>query len=382
MVSHKCFQVVLVVFAFLTLAVSAPAWAKGPPPGKGPGGGGDTETTLDQKSLQPRPITLGVSGGSAHAIANGYCCGGTLGSLVAIGSTQYILSNAHVFAGDTVLGGNNQISTSGDWIVQPGLIDNQCSATTNGQSNTVAALSNWAALDGNDNVDAAIAQVANGAVDSSGEIYGIGVIANTTAAAFVGQEVKKTGRTSGFTRGSVKALNATVSVGYSDECAGGSFTKTFTGQIIVGPGKFLKSGDSGSLMVEDVNDTPRAVGLLFAGSKRVAVANPIDDVLDYFGASMVGGAASATSSATSTSASSSAGKGQAMASAKRLQKEHGPQLLQIPGVQGHALGLSKNGRVVIKLLVDRATARLARSAPREIDGVSVELWEVGKITAY
>ena len=52
--------------------------------------------------------------------------------------------------------------------------------------------------------------------------------------------------------------------------------------------KFLKSGDSGSLMVEDVTNNPRAVGLLFAGSSSYAIANPIDDVLSFLNASMVG----------------------------------------------------------------------------------------------
>ncbi len=48
-------------------------------------------------------------------------------------------------------------------------------------------------------------------------------------------------------------------------------------QIIVrNPGShFLASGDSGSLMVEDVTTNPRAIGLLFAGSSVTAVANPI-----------------------------------------------------------------------------------------------------------
>ena len=91
-------------------------------------------------------------------------------------------------------------------------------------------------------------------------------------------------------------LNATVGIGYSNECAGGgAFTKTFTGQIIITNNrcKFLDGGDSGSLMVEDVDTDPRAVGLLYAGSvtcnkRAVAVANPIDDVLSFYGASMVG----------------------------------------------------------------------------------------------
>ncbi len=42
---------------------------------------------------QTPPIQLGTSGGWSKDLANGYCCGGTLGSLVKIGSTQYILSN-------------------------------------------------------------------------------------------------------------------------------------------------------------------------------------------------------------------------------------------------------------------------------------------------
>ena len=41
-------------------------------------------------------------------------------------------------------------------------------------------------------------------------------------------------------------------------------------------------------MVEDVANNPRAVGLLFAGSNTTAIANPINEVLNYFNASMVG----------------------------------------------------------------------------------------------
>src|SRR5205085_3664383 len=46
---------------------------------------------------QTSPIYLGTSGGWSKDLANGYCCGGTLGSLVSIGGVQYILSNYHVF---------------------------------------------------------------------------------------------------------------------------------------------------------------------------------------------------------------------------------------------------------------------------------------------
>ena len=105
------------------------------------------------------------------------------------------------------------------------------------------------------------------------------------------QPVKKSGRTTGLTRSKVSGLNATISVAYENECAGGSaFTKTFTGQIVISnkASKFLAGGDSGSLMVEDVTTNPRAVGLLFAGSSSTAIANPIGQVLSFLGATMVG----------------------------------------------------------------------------------------------
>src|SRR5882672_209572 len=86
----------------------------------------------------------------------------------------------------------------------------------------------------------------------------------------------------------------TISVQYENECAGGvAFTKTYSGQLVVansGSG-FLNSGDSGSLMVEDVTTSPRAVGLLYAGSSTSAIANPIGEVLQFLGGKLGGTAA-------------------------------------------------------------------------------------------
>ena len=104
--------------------------------------------------------------------------------------------------------------------------------------------------------------------EADGAILEIGTISSTTVGASINQAVKKSGRTTGLTRSSVSGLNATISVAYDNECAGGAaFTKTFTGQIVITNrgSRFLNSGDSGSLMVEDVATNPRAVGLLFAG---------------------------------------------------------------------------------------------------------------------
>ena len=250
------------------------------------GGGGGVSHTAKQTP----PIQLGTSGGSVVDLANGFCCSGTLGSLVQKGGTQYILSNSHVLAGDVVSGGNNQVSAIGDQIMQPGYVDNNCS--TSGV-NIVANLSSLSTLfppSSTPNVDCAIAQVIAGQVRTDGAILEIGTISVQTVAAFVGQAVKKSGRTTGLSRSSISGLNATVNVGYEDECAGTSFTKTFTGQILIknNGSRFLNSGDSGSLMVEDVATNPRAVGLLYAGSSTIAVANPIGDDLANLGVTMVG----------------------------------------------------------------------------------------------
>ena len=126
-------------------------------------------------------------------------------------------------------------------------------------------------------------------VRTDGSILEIGTISSQTVAAFPGQAVKKSSRTTGLTRSSVAALNATISVAYDNECAGGAaFTKTYTGQIVINNrgSRFLKGGDSGSLMVEDAAVNPRAVGLLYAGSSSSAIANPIDEVLTFVGSAV------------------------------------------------------------------------------------------------
>lgn len=249
-----------------------------------PGGGG---SGISYTARQAAPIQLGTSGGWRSDLANGYCCGGTLGSLIQVNGVQYILSNYHVLEADIVNGGNNLIAGTGDPVIQPALIDVSCNA---GNSQNVATLVKVGSLPGA-NVDAAVAQVVPGMVRADGSILGIGTISAQTAAAALNKPVKKSGRTTGFTRSKITGLNATISVTYENECAGGTaFTKTFTGQVVIANSgsKFLNSGDSGSLMVEDVSTSPRAVGLLFAGSSTSAIANPINEVLQFLGSKLGG----------------------------------------------------------------------------------------------
>jgi hypothetical protein len=242
---------------------------------------------VSHTAKQTPPIQLGTSGSWGLDLANGYCCGGTLGSLIQISGAQYILSNYHVFESDIVSGGNGRVATDGDPVIQPGLIDVNCNKN-NAQG--VGTLSVRKSLPGS-NVDASIAQVVPGMVNTEGKILEIGTISATTVTASLKQAVKKSGRTTGLTRSTVSGLNATVSVTYENECAGGTaFAKIFTGQIVIANkgSRFLNSGDSGSLMVEDITTNPRAVGLLFAGSSTTAISNPINEVLSFFNAAMVG----------------------------------------------------------------------------------------------
>ena len=259
-----------------------------------PGGGGGGTPTVNHKAKQDGAIQLGTSGGWAYDLANGYCCGGTLGALISVTggseSGQYILSNYHVFEADIVSGGNKLVATKDNPIIQPGLIDSNCNAAT---ANVVATLRPLQALKAvnSSNFDCSIAKVVNGAVDSEGKILEIGVLSAATVAPKLNQAVKKSGRTTGLTRSKVSGLNATIRVTYENECAGGTaFTITFTGQIVITNrgSAFLNGGDSGSLLVQDITDRPGAIGLLYAGSSTSAIANPIDGVLGFVGTQLGG----------------------------------------------------------------------------------------------
>lgn len=118
-------------------------------------------------------------------------------------------------------------------------------------------------------IDAALARPAddNAILD---EIQGIGKI-TTSIPARLGMPVRKYGRTTGLTTGTVTVLDATITINYFNGC-----TARFEKQIITTP--MSQGGDSGSLLVD--GNAPLAVGLLFAGSAQATTHNPIQLVLD------------------------------------------------------------------------------------------------------
>ena len=125
--------------------------------------------TANQVKQTP-PVVLGASGGNIHDATAAFCCSGTLGSLVTKGGANYILSNNHVLA-------DSDTATVGDAISQPGLVDVGCNA---GLTQTVATFSHAIPLN-TANVDAAIAEIVPGEVDTSGAILEIGNPASATA---------------------------------------------------------------------------------------------------------------------------------------------------------------------------------------------------------
>lgn len=364
--------------SIIAMGLTLSAALAAPPPGRGGGGGGgkDKEAKLDHKALQSTPIQLGTSGGWAYDLANGYCCAGTLGALVEDADGQYILSNFHVLTADVVSGGNGRSVQIGDPVIQPGLIDVECDAN---QAQVVATIDGYGDPLAGANIDAAIAAVLPGMVDPSGAILGIGTLSSATVAAYPGQDVKKSGRTTGLKSSTVDSLNATVSVSYETECAGTARgTATFTGQIIVRNrrSKFLAGGDSGSLMVENADTNPRAVGLLFAGSRSLAVANPIDEVLTKLGVSMVGGAAAAVGEAPARDPAN-----QAIGRAIAIQKQNARMLAGAPHGVGHAVGLGNGNAPIIKVFVEKDPEAARKALPATLGGLHVVVQETGRFVA-
>ena len=123
----------------------------------------------------PSPIELGSSGGnnndfdlSGNTIVD--CCSGTLGSLIQDNTgRQFLLSNNHVLA-------RSDHAQVGDTIVQPGLIDNNCTPNGDGPGTLpVGSLTGWLPLSSSQtNADVAIAQVDSRSVDPTGGILELG----------------------------------------------------------------------------------------------------------------------------------------------------------------------------------------------------------------
>lgn len=216
--------------------------------------------------LRLRPAQPGCSVGFPHDSVK---MAGTLGAIVSNGRRRFLLSNNHVLADENRL-------PLGRQTLQPGPLDG------GGADDAIGILVQFEPLQdaGLNRMDAAISVIDDDLMihPSSlhiGEVSGVGE-------AMLDMEVHKFGRTTGYTSGRITSVSTDVKVAYDT----GFFV--FEEQILIrGSGaSFSARGDSGSVILS--RDDNAAVGLLFAGSMNVTVANHLVPVLDHFGIFLVG----------------------------------------------------------------------------------------------
>ena len=346
------------------------------------------------QKAQAVPIKLGTSGGNANDSSTQgnliSCCGGTLGSLVQRNGTYYILSNNHVLA-------RSDSANIGDPIIQPSLADANC--TTAGTT-TVANLSQFVNLQASGtNVDAALAAIVAGDVDTTGTIFSLGSTATGSTpddapphagngiTASISEAVAKSGRSSGLTCSTVDAINVQTSVSYQTGCnTGTTYSVTYTNQVSVSGASFSASGDSGSLIVDQ--NTADPVALLYAGSDTDTVGNPVADVLSaladsqgnrpaFVGTSAAHNVIGCTLAAnvvktTPETANISIPPAQ-MALAQRARDLHAPELLANPYIQAVGVGASIDhpGEPAVVIVVN--PEQIPASLPDELEGIATRI---------
>jgi hypothetical protein len=353
------------------------------------------------QNAQTGAVKLGTSGGNSTDIAGGMCCGGTLGSLLTRGGTKYILSNNHVLA-------KSDFGTVGDPVTQPGIIDVPQTCSTNGTT-TVANLSEFYNLQTGSlpKVDAAMAQIVNGAVDPTGSILllgstmtngvpdpappaaGAGISPTAAQGGPHNGLVAKVGRTTGLTCASILTINFTTTITYTQNCdgTGTSFPVTYNDMVQVSGGQFGAPGDSGSLIV--TQDTAEGVAILVGGNDQDTVGNAITDVLTFFtnnGGStttIVGGAThsvlgcslpTAPANAVQT-LSASALAGDTLQKALAVRDAHGPQLMGYPEVQAVGVGASYDNPAEAAIVFFVIKGQPRSNLPQQVDGVRTRIVE-------
>ncbi|MDC0746547.1 hypothetical protein [Polyangium mundeleinium] len=222
--------------------------------------------TTPWRSLQ-RPLVPGCS------VAHVDVTAGTIGGFVELpDGSQRMLSNNHVLA-------NSDAGSVGDLILQPGPADDGTHPP-----HAVARLQEFIPLQGS-NIDAALAPLLPNVKFECR--YGNRTLTGVGPAS-PNMEVFKIGRTTGFTKGSVRAIAVDdVRVRY------GNRVIFFDDQIEIegDGGPFSRGGDSGSLIF---NASGAGVGLLFAGSDTggasghgFTYANQLGQVLRRFSAQLI-----------------------------------------------------------------------------------------------
>ncbi|HSO85247.1 MAG TPA: hypothetical protein VLQ91_01755 [Draconibacterium sp.] len=200
-------------------------------------------------SSEHRPVTGGlqISNGKGHV--------GTLGCFaqLVIDDTLVLLSNEHVLYSDSAV--------AGDKIGQPNL-DNKCCcccAYVDGEIGTILS----PAIN-NSKVDCAIASVKSGIATDyvlNNSMAGSELHMDGIDTAVVGDLVRKVGRTSGLTNGTVSSINGPTSSKTGQIFIRPVASETYT-ESTNGKKAFSDGGDSGSIIIDEANNV---IGLLWGG---------------------------------------------------------------------------------------------------------------------
>ncbi|MFD9390999.1 hypothetical protein ACFWBB_09745 [Streptomyces sp. NPDC060000] len=217
------------------------------------------------------PLQGGVSMGPSRAIDDSIFAG-TLGAVVIDNETgsRAALTNFHVAAVDST----GQV---GDRMVQPSRIEHGKVPQDEFGATLRLVLS--------DHVDGAVVSIDEDR-QTSCDVVDIGGVRGTKPAA-LGMAVRKRGRTTELTHGSVDGISATIQVPYGD----GIGVRTLRDQVSVTAATspdsvFSDHGDSGSVIVDEQGFV---VALLFAGAGSNTVGNPIAKVLQELNVSLCTG---------------------------------------------------------------------------------------------
>lgn len=225
-----------------------------------------------KRQQRQRPVVAGISAAHKDVTA------GTIAYFCRSVKAGDDLEKIHILSNNHVLADVNKAQI-GDDIYQPGPLDGGLTA-----ANKIAKLHRFVQIklggQAANRVDAAIGEILTGVsirrrMCKIGKITGIGQ-------AVEDMQVRKHGRTTGYTEGvvSVESYDALVGMDHNNPNIVARFTNQMRIERIAPYPAFGLGGDSGSLVVN--KETREAVGLYFAGpsSGSYGLANHIADVIN------------------------------------------------------------------------------------------------------
>lgn len=225
-----------------------------------------------------RPVLGGISTGHYKYST------GTIACVVRDAKTKapMILSNNHVLAEEST----NKVQNAqvGDYVIQPGKVDNGGSFGSSIEYDAIGRLSRWINFneDGKNIADCAVAELSVNAIDAILGEHESQVVVNGLKTVTRSMRVEKYGRTTGHTTGTIVDADFSCYVGYEGKWI------LFVDQILVKMN--IEGGDSGSLLLDTNNN---AVGLVFARSDSndgtiYCIANKINSVFSLLDIELYG----------------------------------------------------------------------------------------------